>query len=544
MKVLHADLADDPSVFKRFEREAQALQKLRHPNIVPFYGLFQSQGQPFLLEEFIEGNSLQGILRERNGQPLPVEETIIYMKGLCAALHYAHANKVVHCDVKPGNVLVNRQGNIFLADFGIAKFIDATTTMTMGGAGTPAYMAPEQIAGRSVAPATDIYALGVMLFEMLAGQRPFRGTETGSEAGGDTPSERVRYAHLHLPPPDPRQINPNLSPVLSQMILRGLTKNPAKRFQSAQDFFFVLCQASQAQPDQVGDMTTIIGEFMPRPLQPVPAQPQRAAATPRPQKKQEMTSSQKGLIGLLITVAVLIFAITGLTIGTIAPSNNPPLLQATLTDLPIPSKTFTLFPPTETLTNAPIPTIEPSRTYVFAADTYTPFSLPTATLTATETNTPTQTPPPTEIVVSTSAPQPLPENQDSCPEGTAAKEPALIAPFSGGQFAIQTVKSYNGDITLVVSGTGQAENRKWSDAFYLFTDNDEVPLTKPSHPNGGILSINKKIVDKFTSYEHPPYNPDHIYTFSITAPGGQILFGVFDSKTFDNSGSYTVVVCQ
>gem|GEM_PF-5343696 len=155
-----------------------------------------------------------------------------------------------------------------------------------------------------------------MLFEMLAGQRPFRGTETGSEAGGDTPSERVRYAHLHLPPPDPRQINPNLSPVLSQMILRGLTKNPAKRFQSAQDFFFVLCQASQAQPDQVGDMTTIIGEFMPRPLQPVPAQPQRAAATPRPQKKQEMTSSQKGLIGLLITVAVLIFAITGLTIGT------------------------------------------------------------------------------------------------------------------------------------------------------------------------------------------------------------------------------------
>jgi hypothetical protein len=257
-----------------------------------------------------------------------------------------------------------------------------------------------------------------------------------------------------------------------------------------------------------------------------------------------MTSSQKGLIGLLITVAVLIFAITGLTIGTIAPSNNPPLLQATLTDLPIPSKTFTLFPPTETLTNAPIPTIEPSRTYVFAADTYTPFSLPTATLTATETNTPTQTPPPTEIVVSTSAPQPLPENQDSCPEGTAAKEPALIAPFSGGQFAIQTVKSYNGDITLVVSGTGQAENRKWSDAFYLFTDNDEVPLTKPSHPNGGILSINKKIVDKFTSYEHPPYNPDHIYTFSITAPGGQILFGVFDSKTFDNSGSYTVVVCQ
>jgi serine/threonine protein kinase len=545
MKVLHADLADDPSVFKRFEREARALQQLKHPNVVPFYGLFQEMGQSFLLEEFIEGNSLQTILRERSGQPLPVDQAIVYMKGLCAALHYAHANRVVHCDIKPGNVLVSRQGNIFLADFGIAKFIDATTTTTMGGAGTPSYMAPEQITGRGVAPVTDIYALGVMLFEMLTGQRPFSGTEAGSQTGGNTPSERVRFAHLRLPPPDPRQINPNLSPALSKMILRGLTKNPAERFRSAQEFFFALCQAAQSQPEQIADTTTIIGDFIQRPLQAAPVQ--RTSTTPRPRKKQEMSSSQKGIIALLVTGAILIFAITGLAIGMNTSSGDASPMLVTLTNSLIPSATFPLLPPTETLTNAPSPTIGASRTPVLPPDTFTPFLMPTKTFTPTETSTPTpsDTPtspaPPTEV--STSAPL-LPDNQISCPVGTVAKESPLDVPFSSGQFGPQTAESYNGAITLVVSGTGQAENRKWSDAFYLYTDKNEIPIHPPSHPNGGIFSINKKIVDKFTSYESPPYSSDHIYTFSINAPGGKIMFGVFDSVTFDNTGGYTVIVCQ
>jgi len=319
MKVLHADLADDPTVFKRFQREAQALQQLRHPNVVSFYGLFQEKGQSFLLEEFVEGNSLQTILRERDGQPLPVNEVMIYMKGLCAALYYAHTNNIVHCDVKPGNVMVNHQGKIFLTDFGIARFVGATTTTTLGIAGTPSYMAPEQIVGRGISPVTDIYALGVMLFEMLVGQRPFRGMEPETATGGDTPSERIRYGHLRVPPPDPRRINPNLSPALSQMILRGLTKNPAERFRSAQEFFMALCQAAQTQPNQVSDETTIIGEFIPAPLPPVAIQrvSNKPSSDPRLQPKhQKSSSSQRQAIAILAMGATLILVITILGFGT------------------------------------------------------------------------------------------------------------------------------------------------------------------------------------------------------------------------------------
>jgi serine/threonine-protein kinase len=325
MKVLHADLADDPTVFKRFRREAQALQKLRHPNVVPFYGLFQEKGQTFLLEEFIEGNSLQAILRERNGLPLPVDEVMVYMKGLCAALHYAHTNNIVHCDVKPGNVMVDRQGKIFLTDFGIARFVGTTTTTTLGIAGTPAYMAPEQIVGRGISPVTDIYALGVILFEMLVGQRPFRGTEPETAAGGDTPSDRIRYAHLRLPPPNPRQINPNISPTLAQVVLRALEKNPTARFRSTLEFFTALCQAAQTQPNQVSDETTIIGEFVSAPLPPVAIQrvSNKPSSEPRLQpKQQKLSSSQKNVVVLLL-MGVALLVIIGLGIWIFAPTPDP-----------------------------------------------------------------------------------------------------------------------------------------------------------------------------------------------------------------------------
>src|SRR3972149_8492524 len=166
MKVLHSDLADDPHMFKRFQREANALKRLTHPNIVQFYGLFHTLDIAFLLERFVDGPSLKDILRQK--KQLSIQEVLVYLKALCAALGYAHANGVVHCDVKPGNVLIDQGGNIYLTDFGVARHAESTTT-TLGTAGTPAYMAPEQIRGEAVTPATDVYALGVMLFEMLTG---------------------------------------------------------------------------------------------------------------------------------------------------------------------------------------------------------------------------------------------------------------------------------------------------------------------------------------------------------------------------------------
>ncbi len=250
MKVLHADLADDPSVFKRFEREARALKKLAHPNIVPFYGLFKTSDFAFLLEQYIDGPTLKQVLRQR-GAPLPVEEALIYLKALCAALGYAHAHGVVHCDVKPGNVMIDRGGSIYLTDFGVARHAESTTT-TLGSAGTPAYMAPEQCRGEAVTAATDVYALGIMLYEMVTGTRPFQGNTTGTKEGS-TAGEQIRYAHLHTAPPDPCQANPALPRTLGDVILKALEKDSQARYPSTWAMLEAACAAAGTDLHTVPD---------------------------------------------------------------------------------------------------------------------------------------------------------------------------------------------------------------------------------------------------------------------------------------------------
>jgi serine/threonine protein kinase len=247
MKVLHSDLADDPTVIKRFKREANALKKLAHPNIVPFYGLYQTPGFSFLLERYVDGPSLKEILRRKHGEPISTDEALIYLKALSAALGYAHANGIVHCDIKPGNVMVDKGGNIYLTDFGITRHAESSAT-TLATLGTAAYMAPEQIRGKPVTPATDVYALGVMLFEMLTGGRPYKGDEKGTEKAGTTAGERMRYGHLMLQPPNPRLLNPLLPESISSIILQALQKDPSQRFDNTQAFYIACCNALKLWP--------------------------------------------------------------------------------------------------------------------------------------------------------------------------------------------------------------------------------------------------------------------------------------------------------
>jgi serine/threonine protein kinase len=250
MKVLHTDLAEDPSIFKRFKREARALKKLAHPNIVAFYGLYQTPYFYFLLEDYVDGPTLREVLRFRHGKALSIQDSLVYLKALCAALGYAHINGVVHCDVKPGNVMIDHGGHIYLTDFGIARHAESTLT-TLGVAGSPAYMAPEQIRGEPVSPATDVYALGVLLFEMLTGQRPFRGNEEGTASFGTTAAERVRYAHLHLPPPDPRHLNLNIPEALARVILKALSKEPGARYQDVSQMLAEVIAAVNLHADEI-----------------------------------------------------------------------------------------------------------------------------------------------------------------------------------------------------------------------------------------------------------------------------------------------------
>ncbi len=253
MKVLHADLAEDQIMFERFKREARALRKLEHPNIVPFYGLYQIPSLIFLLEQYIDGPTLKEVLAQRaSGSVLSAEQILCIIKALCSAVGYAHSNNVVHCDIKAANVMIDKGGQIYLGDFGIARHAESDVT-AMPGAGTPAYMAPEQILGKTVTRETDIYALGVLLFELLTGKRPFRGNETSSEKSGNTVNERIRFAHLNLPAPDPRVIDAKISPAVSAIVLRALEKDPRVRFSSCQELFLGLCGAFGVTAEQIPD---------------------------------------------------------------------------------------------------------------------------------------------------------------------------------------------------------------------------------------------------------------------------------------------------
>lgn len=374
MKVLHNDLVDDSSAFKSFQREARALQKLAHPNIVPFYGLFQTGDFAFLLEQFIDGPSLRDILRKQpNG--LPVPEVLAYTKALCSALGYAHANSVIHCDIKPGNVMVDSGMRIYLADFGIARHADSATT-TMAGAGTPAYMAPEQIRSAPVTPETDVYALGVLVFEMLTGQRPFRGDETASMGRGDTSGERIRYAHLTLPAPDPRSLNASIPPALAQIVMKCMAKAPADRYASTGELLNALGMlgiAPAARPQ-----VPVPPPSVPRP------QPQPQVKPRQPQQPVRRRSNLQPILwtGLVVFVVMVIafgamLFSSGIGPDPYQPDQEPPSpLQATDTPPVIDPPLAPDVPPTDTPVVMSIDTITPSLT---PSITSSPSATPTAT---------------------------------------------------------------------------------------------------------------------------------------------------------------------
>lgn len=353
MKVLHRDLAEDPHILKRFQREANALRKLAHPNIVQFYGFFQTPDYFFLLEKFVDGPSLKDVLRLQVGAPLPLHEVLIYIKGLTAALGYAHANGVIHCDVKPGNVLIDRAGSIYLTDFGIARHADSTTT-TIANAGTVAYMAPEQIRSESVIPATDIYSLAVMLFEMLTGQRPFRGNEPGLEKGGETTYERIRYAHLHLQPPDPRQLNSSIPIELAKTILRALDKAPARRYQTMQDFKTAVYTSSGLSQEQLDARVSLPAVYRKDDVgsqaHNVPLQVNRSG------KFKKISPFLAGTIAL-VTISYLLSAL-----GNEMSSNNPDnsLIETSIDNLTMGSTALQNFNPTSF--SLPTETPPPSTT--------------------------------------------------------------------------------------------------------------------------------------------------------------------------------------
>jgi serine/threonine protein kinase len=241
MKVLNPDLAEDKVFLRRFTREAQTLASLQHPNIIRFYGIEQDGEDVFITMDYIDGITLRKHIFHR-GKPFSTGEVLNIMKPVCAALSYAHKKKLIHCDVKPANIMIDQHGKVYLSDFGISR-LSETATATMVGAGTPAYMAPEQILGKDPKPQTDIYALGIVMYEMLTGgERPFTGEN--SQTTGTT-AEKVRWEQLKMNPLSPSHHNPLINRKMDAIVLRCLGKDADVRYTNTLDLLAEINEVEQ-----------------------------------------------------------------------------------------------------------------------------------------------------------------------------------------------------------------------------------------------------------------------------------------------------------
>src|SRR4051812_10096959 len=200
LKVLFPELSVDRSFVERFRREAQAAANLSHPNIVSIYDWGEEAGTYFIVMEYIDGKPLSNLIRTEG--PLLADRAASIGAAVAAGLAFAHRNGVIHRDVKSGNVLIDSAGHVKVADFGIARAANTQENLTQTGAvmGTATYFSPEQAQGLPVDPRSDVYSLGVVLYEMVTGQPPF---------SGDNPVT-VAYKHVREEPPPPRQLNPQV----------------------------------------------------------------------------------------------------------------------------------------------------------------------------------------------------------------------------------------------------------------------------------------------------------------------------------------------
>jgi serine/threonine-protein kinase len=231
IKELILSPAADPTALMRFLQEAQVMARTSHPNLVQVHDLEQIGDANYIVLEFVRGHSL----RDRINQgPVPMPQIFAVMHGVLQALDYAHKHAIVHRDMKPENVLLSDEGNVKVADFGIARLTDdsgagSTATKTGTTVGTPQYMSPEQVASSKVDGRSDLYSAGIMLYELVAGQPPF----TASEADGPF---TLMAKHVQAPPKPPSVHRPGLDMRLEEVILKSLSKRPEERYQTGEEF--------------------------------------------------------------------------------------------------------------------------------------------------------------------------------------------------------------------------------------------------------------------------------------------------------------------
>ncbi len=445
IKVLHAFLADDPEFKNRFEKEARNIARLKHPNIVQVYDFDYDTASEsyYMVMELVEGPTLKDRLFKvsEQGKKLPIAESLRIVREAASALAYAHAQSMVHRDVKPGNLMLDRDQRVVLTDFGIAKIVKgAQFTATGGMVGTPAYMAPEQGLGEPGDERSDLYSLGVILYQLMTGQLPY---------DAETPLA-VILKHLNEPIPSARARNPDVPEDVDQIIMRLLSKDPATRYQNALELIADLERVERGEPlgmalhfepplpTPTGD-TPVVPPTAPVLAVPPPAEPPSggsgvpaplpSAAGGAPPRRRLPTWLWIGSLLLILLAGYVGFAIgTGRgffpALGFVASPTATATLTATDTPTPTdtatpsgtptststatPSATATSTPTvtsTPTSTNTPPPTMTPTSTgSATPTPTVTPTNTPTPTATLTDTLTPSNTPTPTPTYTPTLTP--------------------------------------------------------------------------------------------------------------------------------------------
>ncbi len=407
IKMLHPFLADDPEFKDRFEREARNVARLRHPNIVQVYDFeYDDNNESFyMVMELIDGQTLKDRLTtlEERGESLGFDEILRISHGTGAALSYAHARGMIHRDVKPANLMIDSDGRIVLTDFGIAKIVTGIQFTASGGmVGTPAYMAPEQGLGDQGDERSDIYSLGVILFQLCTGQLPY---------DAESPLA-VILKHLNESIPSPSKINPAISEALETVIYTAMAKDPEDRYQSADEMLRALDEATATPPSLTADTPRVMpaGSVANAIAQRAAARKTSqlkavaAGATPPPPalvSGRRAAAGIAGFGGLAVILLVGAFLLGGghlpFAAGATATATNTatpvPTLSATaspsVTSSPTATGTFTATA-THTATPTHTATATASFTATFTA-TQTQTATPTFTLTPSATYTPSAT---------------------------------------------------------------------------------------------------------------------------------------------------------
>jgi serine/threonine-protein kinase len=320
VKLLRPEYANDATFVARFQREARAAANLVHPNIVAVYDVGQDGNQHYIVMEYIAGRTLKEFIRER--APLPVDLALRIAEEVCTALEYAHRHGLIHRDIKPQNILLDEEGEVVkVADFGIAKSrLDPESTADRLALGTVKYISPEQARGVEVVPQSDLYSLGVVLYEMLTGRQPF---------DGETPVS-IALQHIEAEPPPPRQINPYIPPAVEAILLRALAKNPRERYASAREMRQALERYRLAGLETTGPLPQAVA---PPAIPAPPARPDqvptrgtrpapRVSPTPRAIPTRGTTLGPLG-IALLILIGVGMVSLVLLLVRLLYPPRPP-----------------------------------------------------------------------------------------------------------------------------------------------------------------------------------------------------------------------------